>query len=94
MTLTIGDRFAVAHPQELKDAKGRILARYLPDLDYAVTPHNLAFAAGLEAQGEASKFTGPARHAPAFDTPARGARGKTGSVRGAVGGVINTGKVK
>lgn len=51
MTLNIGDRFTVKEAHEVKNPKGRLLARYSPEHDYRVTERNVGEANKLLAEG-------------------------------------------
>jgi hypothetical protein len=53
MSLNIGDRFTVSAPHEVKNAKGRLLARYLPEFDYRVTDRNVGIVNQMLADGVA-----------------------------------------
>jgi hypothetical protein len=53
MALAIGTSFRVASIIEIKDARGRIIARFLPEHDYRVTVRNLAEVERLVASGDA-----------------------------------------
>jgi hypothetical protein len=53
MSLNIGDRFTVSAPHEIKNAKGRLLARYSPDHDYRVTDRNVGDVNKMLADGVA-----------------------------------------
>ncbi len=83
MTLEIGDRFSVASPQEVRNARGRLLARYLPEFGYAVTDRNVGFARQLEADGQASPAA-PASASAGFalKSGTAKARGKVSTMKG------------
>lgn len=51
--VAIGERFTVAKSQEVRDARGRLLARYLPQFDYRITPRNLQIVTEMIAAGTA-----------------------------------------
>jgi len=53
MTVAPGDRFTVLAPKEIRSPKGRLLARFSPDMDYRVTPANLKLVQDMIATGEA-----------------------------------------
>lgn len=53
MTVAPGDRFTVLAPKEVRSPKGRLLARFSPDMDYRVTPANLKLVQDMIATGEA-----------------------------------------
>jgi len=51
MTVEIGDRFTVTEPKEARDSGGRLLARFLPQLQYTVTSHSVSAVREIEAAG-------------------------------------------
>lgn len=59
-----GDRFKINTIEEVRDKKGRLLARYRPEFDYAVTPRNLEIVNAMEANGKAVRHEGRAAGDP------------------------------
>lgn len=73
MDLTIGARFTVKTAQEVKNGRGRILARFLPEHDYRITPANLEIVSKMAAEGVA-EIGGNAARASAAKVAAGAAR--------------------
>lgn len=60
MTLQAGERFTVSATTEMHDARGRLLARYLPGFEYRVTPRNVGEVAKLVDDGVITPGARPA----------------------------------
>ncbi len=52
--IATGDRFTVAAVKEIRTPKGRMITKFLPDLDYRVTPRNLEYVKAMIEAGEAT----------------------------------------
>lgn len=82
MTVAPGDRFTVLAPKEVRSPKGRLLARFSPDMDYRVTAANLKLVQDMIALGEA-RAGGRTSGGPKNETAARPSRvsGRARTVR-------------
>ena len=77
-----GDRFKVATTQMVKDRKGRVLARYRPEFDYAVTPRNLEMVNDMETKNIASRHEGPTRESNQAVAGAAKVKGRASTGKG------------
>lgn len=75
---SIGERFTVETPQEVRDKNGALVARYIPGVSYRVTPRNIAFVRGLAA-GEARAAQSNVQSAPARSAGSMTVKARKGS---------------